>query len=652
MGNAVISGILFQPPAPPMALPEVLGPNDKPSNNGTDGAQQNTPPIRKRSHNLSVNYLWLYSTDEYDEARLIPAIHIAHTDVGQAHPNGRYTLLYSHGNAEDLGLISSFLVDLARLLQVNVLCYDYSGYGVSADEASVETFFNAYQTQIEAWKVYRINGDDGVICARRGSENGCRYTRDLFVASFLRPPSSEAGTESAGATDPQGEDDDAASYFDNACSVTVADAANEDPAEKRRRTLLEKHAWRTPLPSEAHCYANVRSAYDFLTVVEGVRPNHVILYGKSVGSGPTCWLAQKLCQARVDGRSSRWDADSMCNGSGTDESREPAEGDERREAGGRGGRGSEAPGGVVLHSPFLSVIRVVLDVGFTTMGDLFPNIDRVGDFTCPAYVIHGSNDGIVPFYHGQTLFQNIPDTSKMVPFWARGAGHNNIEMDMPTAYVKRLQQFVRQCDRLNYPGRAAAGKMAKQQQQRQKMLQASVPRPGALDLSIRGASKMVGGRPTLHRYASQDSYHLAKTVGESPRPSKQRKQKGTLVMGGMRAHDQPQAVSLPPPPPSMRQQRSVGSDWDAASPTQQGTSIEELRNATARQEQLQQQRKYASGNPAASRYPRSMSTSAVSSGKAPLFNQSAVQQQSRVGIQRQQYSQARLHSSAETQRVL
>jgi len=39
------------------------------------------------------------------------------------------------------------------------------------------------------------------------------------------------------------------------------------------------------------------------------------------------------------------------------------------------------PGGVILHSPFLSVIRVVLDMGFTTVGDLFPNIDRVKDFT-------------------------------------------------------------------------------------------------------------------------------------------------------------------------------------------------------------------------------------------------------------------------------
>ena len=91
---------------------------------------------------------------------------------------------------------------------------------------------------------------------------------------------------------------------------------------------------------------------------------------------------------------------------------------------------------------------------------------------CPVYVIHGSEDTIVPFYHGQTLFQTLPDKCKTVPFWARGAGHNNIEMDMPTAYIKRLQQFIRQCDRLNYPNQMSPRKQVKmmkhaQQQQQQ-----------------------------------------------------------------------------------------------------------------------------------------------------------------------------------------
>ena len=71
--------------------------------------------------------------------------------------------------------------------------------------------------------------------------------------------------------------------------------------------------------------------------------------------------------------------------------------------------------------------------------------------SCPVYIVHGTEDEIVPYYHGQSLFDSLPDTSKAVPFWAKGAGHNNIEMEMPTAYIKRLMQFIRQCDRLNYP---------------------------------------------------------------------------------------------------------------------------------------------------------------------------------------------------------
>jgi len=70
---------------------------------------------------------------------------------------------------------------------------------------------------------------------------------------------------------------------------------------------------------------------------------------------------------------------------------------------------------------------------------------------CPVYVIHGTEDEIVPFYHGKALFDRLSDSSRVVPFWARGAGHNNIETEMPTAYIKRLHQFIRQCDRILYP---------------------------------------------------------------------------------------------------------------------------------------------------------------------------------------------------------
>jgi hypothetical protein len=170
---------------------------------------------------------------------------------------------------------------------------------------------------------------------------------------------------------------------------------------KLRSRYLSYHSWTMPSPSEMNCYANIRAAYTYLTTVEQIPPKHVILYGKSVGSGPTCWLAQTLCNADdsdngvvdMSGCAAVGVAASATGGCGTtndvDESREPEEarvprgGNDRLDDGAAEGnnKNTNAPGGVVLHSPFLSVIRVVLDVGFTTIGDLFPNVDRVGDFT-------------------------------------------------------------------------------------------------------------------------------------------------------------------------------------------------------------------------------------------------------------------------------
>lgn len=205
------------------------------------------------------------------------------------------------------------------------------------------------------------------------------------------------------------------------------------------------------------------------------------------------------------------------------------------------------------------------------------------------YVIHGSNDAIVPFYHGETLFQNLPDPTKTVPFWARGAGHNNIEMDMPTAYIKRLQQFVRQCDRLNYPSRMSPRKVQlqrrqeqqrqavvqvqQQAQQQQMLLQASLQaslrqsvnrqqqQPASmLQQQQAGARRGTSIGPGISRYSSADSYHLMSALGDrcdnnggnggSSKPSKQRKQKGTLVIRSSHNHNAPPP---PPPPPPMSQ---------------------------------------------------------------------------------------------------
>lgn len=42
------------------------------------------------------------------------------------------TIIYSHGNAEDLGIAYNFFCALSEELKVNIVGYDYTGYGPKA----------------------------------------------------------------------------------------------------------------------------------------------------------------------------------------------------------------------------------------------------------------------------------------------------------------------------------------------------------------------------------------------------------------------------------------------------------------------------------------------------------------------------------------
>lgn len=45
-------------------------------------------------------------------------------------------MIYSHGNSVDIGQLWGLFKSLSEALKVNVLCYDYVGYGVNTDAAS------------------------------------------------------------------------------------------------------------------------------------------------------------------------------------------------------------------------------------------------------------------------------------------------------------------------------------------------------------------------------------------------------------------------------------------------------------------------------------------------------------------------------------
>ncbi|XP_057481291.1 uncharacterized protein LOC130768284 isoform X2 [Actinidia eriantha] len=174
----------------------------------------------------------------------IVAVHIKH-------PKSTATLLYSHGNAADLGQMFEIFVELSLRLRINLMGYDYSGYGQS-----------------------------------------------------------------------------------------------------------------TGKPTECNTYADVDAVYKCLKEQYGVKDEQLIVYGQSVGSGPTIDLASRVPNLR----------------------------------------------GVVLHSPILSGMRVLYPVKRTYWFDIYK----------------GTADEVVDCSHGKQLWELCKE--KYEPLWLSGGGHCNLEI--------------------------------------------------------------------------------------------------------------------------------------------------------------------------------------------------------------------------------
>lgn len=145
-------------------------------------------------------------------------------------------------------------------------------------------------------------------------------------------------------------------------------------------------------PSEQNTYADIEAAYRCLEETYGVKEEDVILYGQSVGSGPTLDLASRLLRLRA----------------------------------------------VVLHSPILSGIRVMYPVKRTYWFDIYKNIDKIPLVKCPVLVIHGTDDDVVDYSHGKQLWEL--SVEKYEPLWIKGGNHCDLELY--PEYIRHLKKFI------------------------------------------------------------------------------------------------------------------------------------------------------------------------------------------------------------------
>jgi abhydrolase domain-containing protein 17 len=163
-------------------------------------------------------------------------------------------------------------------------------------------------------------------------------------------------------------------------------------------------------PSEEDCIADIDAAYAYLRKTLNVPAQNIVLYGRSLGSGPSCQLAAKTALLSKD------DAEYASE---------------------------DGPvGGLILHAPFLSVFRVVLDTGCTLPGDKFPNVDIVPMVKTPVLLIHGTGDQIVSFSHSERLFKAIPTKYRTRPLYIDGMGHNNVHSQVRPMFVDRLLEYL------------------------------------------------------------------------------------------------------------------------------------------------------------------------------------------------------------------
>ena len=141
-------------------------------------------------------------------------------------------------------------------------------------------------------------------------------------------------------------------------------------------------------PSEDNCYRDIDAAYEYLTQTRKIPPDRILVMGRSVGGGPAVDLAARKPVA-----------------------------------------------GLILESAFTSAFRVFW-IGYAIPGDRFRNIDKIAKVTCPVLVVHGRNDSVVPFAHGQQLFAAAHEPKRCL--WVDGGNHN----DLPEVGGKRYDQAL------------------------------------------------------------------------------------------------------------------------------------------------------------------------------------------------------------------
>jgi len=145
-------------------------------------------------------------------------------------------------------------------------------------------------------------------------------------------------------------------------------------------------------PSESGCYEAIDATYQYLVKELDVDPARIVIWGRSLGTGPSCYLA----------------------------SRSPV-------------------GGLLLETPFLSAFRTVTEIPVLPW-DRFHNLNRLSSIKCPSLVVHGELDEVIPFRHGKKVHQGLPEPKSFLKI--ENAHHNDFREIGGRSYESAISEFL------------------------------------------------------------------------------------------------------------------------------------------------------------------------------------------------------------------
>lgn len=144
--------------------------------------------------------------------------------------------------------------------------------------------------------------------------------------------------------------------------------------------------------SEFGAYAAIAAAYKYATETLGYSPQKITLYGRSLGSGPSTWLAER-----------------------------------------------EIVAGLILDGAFTSTFRVMTGIKLLAW-DKFDNYARLPNIKCPILMIHGTDDQVVPFTHAQKNWKRIE--GEKYKLFVQGAGHGDLIENAGDDYWNIVRPFI------------------------------------------------------------------------------------------------------------------------------------------------------------------------------------------------------------------